>query len=96
MDRGIPVTLDSIIDMLASAVATKLRADLHGTTGVASVTPRLLTVDQAAIYLGRSKEAVQHLVASGRIPIVRSDRRVFLDVKDLDRWIEASKQPTLV
>lgn len=96
MDRGLPLTLDSIIDMLAAAIAAKLRADLRGASGVASVTPRLLTVDQAATYLGRSKEAVQHLVASGRIPIVRSDRRVFLDVKDLDSWIDASKQAALV
>jgi excisionase family DNA binding protein len=56
---------------------------------------RLLTVEQAAEYLGRSRLAVEHMIASGRLPVVRADRRVFLDVKDLDRWIESNKQPGL-
>jgi hypothetical protein len=31
------------------------------------------------------------LVASGKIPTVRSDRRVFLDRLDLDKWIDDNK-----
>jgi excisionase family DNA binding protein len=93
MDRRIPLTLDSIIDTLASAVAAKLRADLVGSGGSASVAPRLLTVDQAAVYLARSKDAVQHMVAARKLPVVRDGRRVFLDVRELDRWIEQSKEP---
>jgi excisionase family DNA binding protein len=54
-------------------------------------TPRLLTVDQAAVYLGRTKDAIQHMIAEGKLPTVRSDRRVFLDLHDLDRWIESNK-----
>ena len=50
-----------------------------------TVRPRLLTVEQAAIYVGRTKEAVQHMVSSGKLPTVRSDRRVFIDVQDLSQ-----------
>jgi len=96
MDRRIPVTLDAIIDTLASAVAAKLRADLGDSSGPASIAPRLLTVDQAAVYLGRSKEAVQHMVGARKLPVVRDGRRVFLDVRELDRWIEQSKEPAEV
>jgi excisionase family DNA binding protein len=92
MDGKAQATFESILDALASAVAVKLRADLNGTGGSTVVMPRLLCVDQAAAYLGRSKEAVQHMVASGKIPVVRSDRRVFLDIRDLDAWIEQNKQ----
>jgi len=53
---------------------------------------RLLSVEEAARYLGRTKEAVQHLVAAGKLPTVRIDRRVYLDIEDLDRLIEESKQ----
>jgi excisionase family DNA binding protein len=53
--------------------------------------PRLLTIDQAPIYVGRAREATQHLAASGKIPTVRTDRRVFIDRLDLDRWIEEHK-----
>jgi excisionase family DNA binding protein len=87
MDPRNPVTLDSIIDALASAVAAKLRDTLRDSSGSTSVAPRLLTVDQAAVYLGRSKEAVQHMVAARKLPVVRDGRRVFLDVRELDKWI---------
>ena len=52
---------------------------------------RLYSVEEAADFLGRTKEAVQHLIASGKIPTVRSDRRVFLDREDLERWIQSGK-----
>lgn len=52
---------------------------------------RLYTVEEAAEFLGRTKEAVQHLIAAGKIPTVRSDRRVFLDREDLERWIQSGK-----
>ena len=42
--------------------------------------------------IGRSKGSVQHMVASRVLPTVRSDRRVFLDVVNLDAWIERHKQ----
>jgi excisionase family DNA binding protein len=83
-------TLDALIDALAERVAAKVRAELNGDHAEA-VKPRLFTVEQAGSYLGRSKEAVQHMIASGKIPTVRIDRRVFIDVRDLDRLIEDSK-----
>jgi excisionase family DNA binding protein len=55
------------------------------------VRPRLLTVEDAGLYLGRTKKAVQHLIASRKLPTVKADRRVFLDRKDLDEWIERAK-----
>ncbi|MBM3773964.1 MAG: helix-turn-helix domain-containing protein [Acidobacteria bacterium] len=60
--------------------------------GPAAVKPVLLTVEQAAAYLGRTKEAVQHLIAERKVPVVRADRRVFLDARDLDQWIEQNKE----
>jgi excisionase family DNA binding protein len=83
--RGIE---DLLLDSLADRVAARILERL-GETQCAS--KRLLTTEQAAEYLGRSKESVQHLVSSGKLPTVRSDRRVFLDVRDLDEWIEVNK-----
>lgn len=70
--------IESLIDMLAERIATRLRADLSPED---TVQPRFLTVEQAAIYLGRTKEAIQHMIAAAKIRVVRSDRRVFLDVE---------------
>jgi excisionase family DNA binding protein len=86
-------TLDALLDTLAERVAAKLRCELAQNRLSASVTPRLLTVEQAAIRLARSKEAVQHMVASRKLPVVRDGRRVFIDIEDLDRWIDANKEP---
>lgn len=85
------LTLDALIDALAERVAAKVRAELGAGGLSAAVGPRLLTVEQAAGYLGRSKEGVEHMVASAKIPTVRIDRRVFIDVRDLDRLIDDSK-----
>jgi excisionase family DNA binding protein len=62
----------------------------------AEVRPRLLKVEQAAVYIGRTKDAIQHMIANGKLPTVRSDRRVFIDMRDLDAWIEENKQRGLV
>jgi excisionase family DNA binding protein len=83
--------MEPLVEALAERVASKLAGRL-GSPGAAGVQPRLLTVEQAAAYLSRSKDAVQHLVASGKLATVRGDRRVFLDVRDLDAWIEQNKQ----
>jgi hypothetical protein len=32
------------------------------------------------------------MVSSGKVPTVRADRRVFVDVEDMDRWITEHKQ----
>ena len=88
------LNFDQLLDALADKVAQRLRED-RPAAGCASILPRLLTVEQAAIYIGRSKEAVQHMISSGKLPTVRSDRRVFVDVEDLDGWIREHKQAGL-
>lgn len=74
------------IQAIADAVLAKLASG--------SLKPRLLTVAQAAVYLGRTEKAIRHLVVAGSLPAVRSDTRVMLDVQDLDKWIEANKWDT--
>ena len=54
--------------------------------------PRLLTVAQAAIYLGRTPKAMYTLKARGVLPTVRGDGRVMFDVRDLDKWIADNKE----
>jgi len=82
--------IDGLLDALAKRVAAYVRAELAQDGGV-GVKPRLLTVEQAAAYLGRTEEAMQHMIASSKIPTVRIDRRVFIDVRDLERLIEEHK-----
>ena len=86
-------TLDALIDLVAERLAAKLRKGIGPSRPGGVIEPRLLTVKQAAVRLGRSREAVQHMVASRKLPTIRDGRRVFLDVKDLDDWIAANRSP---
>jgi excisionase family DNA binding protein len=79
------LSFDSLLELLAEKLASKL------STEPSRLYPRLLTIEQAAVYLGRTRESVQHLIASEKVPTVRTDRRVFLDRVDLDKWIDDNK-----
>lgn len=49
---------------------------------------RLLTVYEAGCYLGRSVWGIRELIWKGHLPSVRCGRRVHLDIRALDEWIE--------
>jgi excisionase family DNA binding protein len=72
-------------DTIAEAVVTRLTD--HGV-----LVPRLLTIDQAATYLGLTKDALKAKVHMGRVPTVDLDKKLRFDRHDLDRIIEASKR----
>lgn len=57
------------------------------------ISPRLLSVDAAGIFLGISSHALRHRIAEGTIPYVRlgGGRRILLDIRDLERLIEVWK-----
>ncbi len=48
---------------------------------------RVLSVREAALYLGRTEKSVRHLVQKRKLGSIRADGRV-LDLFDLDAWIE--------
>jgi excisionase family DNA binding protein len=52
---------------------------------------RLLTIKEAAVYLGRSVCGVRELIWAGKLPYVRFDRRIHLDIHDLEKFIEENK-----
>ena len=87
IEATIGALLDALADRIAQRVAQRLPAN-----GTAAPTQRLLSVDSAARYLGRSKRSVEALIADRALPVVRLDRRVFLDIRDLDRMIDAAKE----
>lgn len=83
------------ISIMAQAVAAQVTAILKlelSKLGGPTVQPTLLDVKQAAIYLGRTEQAVQHLIFQRDIPVVRTGKRVHLHRPDLDSWIERNKE----
>lgn len=55
------------------------------------VKKRLYTVPEAAEYLGRSTWSIRRLIWEGVLPSVRVQRRVHLDLADMENLIEQSK-----
>jgi hypothetical protein len=79
------------VEAIATGVAAKLRASSESTR----IAPRLLSIEQAGEFLSRSAHSVRHLIKAGKLPKVKIDGRIFLDIRDLDRIIEKSKQVAL-
>jgi len=78
---------DSFVEAIVSGVVERLRVD-----GLQAPKPgRLMGIDSAAEYLGRTPKAVRKLIEDGKIPVVRFDARVQIDRQDLDRVIEQAK-----
>lgn len=58
-----------------------------------SLTKRLYTLKEAAIYLGRSEWGMRELAWSGKIPVVREEggRKIYFDIGDLIEFINKNK-----
>lgn len=71
-------------DQLAPLIASKMK--LHPT-----VQKRLLDVDEAAVYLGRTPNSLRILESRKALQGVRNDGRLMFDLRDLEKWIEGGK-----
>jgi len=55
---------------------------------------RLYSINDAAVYLGRSVWAVREMLWAGKIPFVKDGKRILIDIRDMDAWIDISKTRT--
>ena len=53
---------------------------------------RLLTLKDAATYMGRTVWGMRELIWKGRVPIIQDGRKIYVDVRDLDAYIEKTKE----
>lgn len=78
---------DAMIEAIAEAVAVKL-------SRMATMSQRLMDVEEAAKYLGMTPHALRHKAAV-EIPCVRIDTKLRFDRRDLDRYIDRAKREGL-
>lgn len=55
------------------------------------INKRLYSIKEASIYLGRSVWAVREMIWAGKMPYVKDGRRVLLDIRDMEVWVEQNK-----
>jgi excisionase family DNA binding protein len=79
-------TGNTALDALADAIAARVAEQLSR-----SDQPRLMSVKEAAAYIGRTAKALRHMIADGTITAVREGSRIHLDRSDLDQWINLRK-----
>lgn len=53
---------------------------------------RLYTIKEAGYYMGRTVWSMRELIWSGKLPIVRSGKRIWIDKGDMDTYIEKNKE----
>lgn len=64
---------------------------IHHQGQPSAIAPRLLTVADAARYLGRTEKSIRHLVQRRKLTSIRGDGRVMFDRVDLDAWIKRNR-----
>ena len=55
------------------------------------LTKRLYDLKEAAIYLARPVFSVRGLIWKGALPVIRDGRKLYLDIVDMNKWIDRSR-----
>ena len=75
------------------AAKTKDSKDFKKAQGIDNpLNKRLYDLKEAATYLGRPVFSVRGLIWKGALPYVKEGRRQYLDIYDMDRYIERNKE----
>ena len=53
--------------------------------------PRLLSLKDAARYMGRTPWGMRELFWANKIPWIKDGKKIYFDLKDLDAYIEGNK-----
>lgn len=56
------------------------------------LTKRLFDLKEAATYLGRPVFSVRGLIWKGALPVIKDGRKLYLDIVDLNQYIERHKE----
>lgn len=80
--------------MTAGEGTTGLTRNAHAPGVQRSELAQLLTVEQAAEYLGTGERFVRRLIAQRRIPFIKLGKHVRLERSALDHFIDAGRVPS--
>jgi excisionase family DNA binding protein len=82
----------ALFESVLSVVRAQVMAEMQSKEqSKAAPQNRLLTVTQAAEFLGRTDKAVRQLVHKRIIPVVRFDRAIRIDRRDLEALVEQNR-----
>jgi excisionase family DNA binding protein len=80
---------DPLSRMIEAACEVAIRRAMN----ISEISPRrLLTVEEAAVYLTLSEREIYSMISNNELAGVRHGKRRMLDIRDLDAWIASHKQ----
>lgn len=78
VERFSPLALESVENMNRRIVRLENEVALD---------KRMLTSQEAADYLGVSREQLYQLIRTGKLPFVKPNRKMFFNKERLDEWV---------
>jgi excisionase family DNA binding protein len=70
----------------------RLRGSSEPTDTVDKVCRRLFTIPEAGVYLALGPWRVRNLIWAGELAFIKLGRRILVDRKDLDAFLDSKKQ----
>lgn len=56
-----------------------------------NIPKRLYSLQEGAVYLGRTVGAVREMLWAGKMPYVKDGKRILIDIQDMNEWIVRNK-----
>jgi excisionase family DNA binding protein len=82
----------ALLENVLSVIRAQVKAEMQSSQpSKPAPQNRLLTVPQAAEFLGRTDKAIRQLVHKKTIPVVRIDRAIRIDRRDLEALVEQNR-----
>jgi excisionase family DNA binding protein len=79
-------------DPLSEIIEAACESAIKRAMNISDVSPRrLLTVQEAAVYLALSEREIYNMITNKELVGVRHGRRVMIDLRDIENWIETNK-----
>jgi excisionase family DNA binding protein len=79
-------------DPLSEIIEAACESAIKRAMNISDVSPRrLLTVQEAAVYLALSEREIYNMITNKELVGVRHGRRVMIDLREIENWIETNK-----
>jgi excisionase family DNA binding protein len=88
----VSITVGTSTDLFQQLIEQAVEAAVRKALNVSDATNRrLLSIEEAAVYLSLSKREIYNMIANHDLPAVTHGRRKMLDIEDLAQWIKRNK-----
>jgi excisionase family DNA binding protein len=84
--------LNTQFDPLSQMIRVACKDAVKAALNIGDISPRrLLSVEQTAIYLCLSEREIYNMLSTKQLAGVRHGKRLMVDIRDLEKWVEGHK-----